>query len=107
MAMLEYMDEWIPGSHLNVRPGMTADVKWPDDNDGLCRAKTKRIDLPLRDRLQTLEGQAFRILDARKIEPANEGGDHFAVTIGQRNDGINGNSLGVHGIPHAALRATA
>jgi hypothetical protein len=55
-----------------------------------------RLSLSLRDRLQALEGQALRIPDARKIKPANEGCDHVTVAIGQRDNGINGNSLGVH-----------
>ena len=59
--------------------------------------------LRLRQRLQTLEGQALGVLDAGEIEPANEGSDHFPVAIGQRNDGINGNSLGVHVISSGFL----
>jgi hypothetical protein len=59
--------------------------------------------LPLRQRLQTLEGQALGVLDAGEIEPANEGSDHFPVAIGQRNHGINGNSLGVHVISSGFL----
>jgi hypothetical protein len=47
--------------------------------------------------LQALEGQALGILDAGEIKPANEGDNRIAVAIGQRNDGIDGNSLGVHG----------
>ena len=46
-------------------------------------------------RLQALEGQAFGVLDAVKIEPANEGDDGVAIAIGTRNHGINGKTLGV------------
>src|SRR5258707_12208194 len=52
-------------------------------------------------RLQALEGQALGILDPGQIEPADEGNDRVAVAIGQRNDGINGNTLGVHGLPRS------
>jgi hypothetical protein len=54
-----------------------------------------------RHRLQALEGQALRILYARQIKPADEGGDRIAVAVGQCNHGIDGNSLGVHGLPRA------
>jgi hypothetical protein len=50
-----------------------------------------------RHRLQALECQALGVLDAGKIEPPNEGDDGVAIAIGQRNHGINGNTLGVHG----------
>jgi hypothetical protein len=63
---------------------------------------TEKTALNLRQRLQTLEGQALGIPDTGEIEPVNEGRDHITVAIGQRNHGINGNSLGVHGLPHAA-----
>src|ERR1700710_343198 len=52
-------------------------------------------------RLQALEGQALGIPDPGQIEPADEGGDRLPVAIGQRNDGINGNTLGVHGLPRS------
>jgi hypothetical protein len=44
-----------------------------------------------------LKGQALGILHAGQIEPADEGGDRFAVAIGQRHHGVNGNSPGVLG----------
>jgi hypothetical protein len=53
-----------------------------------------------RHRLQALEGQALGVLYAGQIEPADKGRDCIAVTVGQRNHGIDGNSLGVHGLPH-------
>jgi hypothetical protein len=49
-----------------------------------------------RQRLQALEGQALGVPDSGEIEVANEGCDRFGVAIGQRNHGIDGNSLGVH-----------
>ena len=56
-----------------------------------------------RHRLKALESQAFGVLDAGQIKPANEGGDRIAVAVGQRDHGIDGNSLGVHALPHAVL----
>jgi hypothetical protein len=53
-----------------------------------------------RHRLQALERQAFGILDAGEIKPADEGRDGIAITVGQRNHGIDGDSLGLHGLPH-------
>src|SRR5258708_39927219 len=55
-------------------------------------------------RLQALEGQALGVLDAGQIQPADEGHGRLAVAIGQRNNGIDGNSLGVHGLPRAVSR---
>jgi hypothetical protein len=51
--------------------------------------------------LQALEGQALGIADTGQIELADEGGRGLAVAIGQRHDGIDGNSLGIHGLPRA------
>ena len=48
-------------------------------------------------RLQALEGQALGIPDTGQVELADEGNGCLAVAIGQRHDGINGYSLGVHG----------
>ena len=48
-------------------------------------------------RLQALEGQPLGVPDAGQIEFADEGNGRLAVAIGQRHDGINGYSLGVHG----------
>jgi hypothetical protein len=56
-------------------------------------AKTRRSGP---QRLQALEGQALGVADPGEIEPADEGGGRLAVAIGQRNDGINGYTLGVH-----------
>src|SRR5439155_18991895 len=50
-------------------------------------------------RLQALEGQPLGVADAGQIELADEGGGRLAVAICQRHDGIDGNSLGVHGLP--------
>jgi hypothetical protein len=47
-------------------------------------------------RLQAFERQALGVRDAGQIEPADEGSDLFAITIGQRHHGIDRNSLGVH-----------
>ena len=52
-------------------------------------------------RLQALEGQPLGIADAGQIEFADEGGGGLAVAIGQCHNGIDGNSLGVHGLPRA------
>src|SRR5262249_53224687 len=49
-------------------------AEWPETSRSLAR-----------QRLQPLECQTLGILDARKIEPADEGGDGVAVAIGQRN----------------------
>ncbi|WP_213770102.1 hypothetical protein [Bradyrhizobium sp. dw_78] len=51
-----------------------------------------------RQGLQALESQAFGILYAGQIKPADEGRDHIAITVGQSHQGIDGNSLGVHGL---------
>jgi hypothetical protein len=56
-----------------------------------------------RHRLQTFERQAFRVLDAGEIKPADKGCDGIAITVGQRNHGIDGDSLGLHGLPHVVL----
>ncbi|MEH2535743.1 hypothetical protein V1277_004959 [Bradyrhizobium sp. AZCC 1588] len=45
-------------------------------------------------RLQSLEGQPLRVADAGEIELADEGGCGLTVAIGQRHDGVDGNSLG-------------
>ena len=50
-----------------------------------------------RQRLQTLEGQPLGILDPGKVEPADEGDRSLAIAIGQRDDGVDRNSLGFHG----------
>src|SRR5437764_14092897 len=55
----------------------------------------------LRQRLQTLEGQALGVLDAVKVKPAYEGDNGLAVAIRQRHDGVDSNSLGFHGLPPA------
>jgi hypothetical protein len=52
-------------------------------------------------RLQALEGQPLGIRHAGEIEPADEGRDLLAVAVGQRNHGIDGDFLGIHGFPHA------
>jgi hypothetical protein len=52
-----------------------------------------------RHRLQALEGQALGVLDTGQIHPADEGCDRVPIAIGQGHDGIDGNSLGVHGLP--------
>ena len=54
-----------------------------------------------RHRLQALEGQALGVLDPGQIEPADEGDGRVAVAVGQCDHGIDGNSLGVHGLPRA------
>ena len=54
-----------------------------------------------RQRLQALEGQALGVFHAGEIKSADEGRHLLAVTIGQRNHGIDGNCLGVHGLPRA------
>ena len=48
-------------------------------------------------RLQALEGQALGVPDAGQVEFSDKGDGCLAVAIGQRHDGINGYSLGVHG----------
>jgi hypothetical protein len=50
-----------------------------------------------RHRLQALEGQALGVLHASEIKRADEGDDLLAVATGQRDHGIDGNSLGVQG----------
>src|SRR5688572_11511448 len=62
-------------------------------NAGACASAPQR--------LQALEREPLRIADAGQIELADEGGGRLAVAIGQRHDGIDGNSLGVHGLPRA------
>ena len=59
------------------------------------RARQK-LEASAPQRLQSLEGQALGIADAGQIEFTDEGGGGLAVAIGQRHDGIDGNSLGVH-----------
>jgi len=56
-----------------------------------------------RHRLQALEGQAFGVLHAGEIKLADEGCDGIAITVGQRDHGIDGDSLSLHGLPHVAL----
>jgi hypothetical protein len=56
-----------------------------------------------RHRLQALERQAFGILDAGEIKPADEGRDGIAIAVGQCNHGIDGDSLGLHGLPHVVV----
>jgi len=56
-----------------------------------------------RHRLQALEGQALGVLHAGEVKPADEGSNLLAVAVGQCHDGIDGDSLGVHGLPHAVL----
>jgi hypothetical protein len=70
----------------------------PDDDACLLAS---RLPSGTRHRLQTLEGQTLGILHAGEIKPADEGCDLLAVAIGQRYHGIDGNSLGVHGLSHA------
>jgi hypothetical protein len=38
---------------------------------------------------------------AGQIKPANEGGDLLPVAVGQRDHGIDGDFLGIHGFSHA------
>ena len=64
------------------------------------RARQK-LEASAPQRLQPHEGQALRITDTGQIEFTDEGGGGLAVAIGQRHDGIDGNSLGVHGLPRA------
>src|SRR4029453_7271038 len=52
-------------------------------------------------RLQAFEREALRIADTGQIELADKGGGRGAVALGQRHDGVDGNSLGVHGLPRA------
>ena len=61
----------------------------------------QKLEASAPQRLQPLEGQALRVTDAGQIEFTDEGGGGLAVAIGQRHDGIDGNSLGVHGLPRA------
>src|SRR5258705_7784082 len=63
--------------------------------------KTEKAPASAPQRLQALEGQPLGIADAGQIELADEGRGRLAVAIGQRHDGINGNSLCVHGLPRA------
>src|SRR5262249_40335766 len=49
-------------------------------------------------RLQTFEGQALRISHAGQIKLANECCDRVAITVGQGHDGVDGDTLSVHGL---------
>src|SRR6202008_2469257 len=48
-----------------------------------------------RQRLQPLEGQAFGVLHAGKIQPPDEGNGCITVASGEGDHGLDGNSLGV------------
>jgi hypothetical protein len=61
-------------------------------------AATTKPSAPLH-RLQAFEGQALGILDTGEIEAADENRHLLAITAGQGHDGVNGNPLGVHGLP--------
>lgn len=61
-----------------------------------ARLRSLPSELSLRQRLQPVEGEALGVLHAGEIAAADEVGDHVAVAIGQRDHGVNGNSLGVH-----------
>jgi hypothetical protein len=52
-----------------------------------------------RNRLQAFKGQALGILDAGQIETADKNRYLLAVTTGQGHNGVDGNPLGIHGLP--------
>src|SRR5215471_8587194 len=61
---------------------------------------------PSRHRLQALKSQAFRVFHTSQIEPADEGRDRLAVTASQRDHGVDGNPLVVHGMSPEKTPAT-
>jgi hypothetical protein len=67
----------------------------PCEGIGIATSKTSAA----RNGLQAFEGQTLGVLYAGQIEPADENRHLLAITTGQGHNGVDGNPLGVHGLP--------